>query len=563
MTRLRFSNLSLMTKLCLMAAIGVIGLLAATAVALKVLYDDKLDARAVKTQHLVESVVTLVGHYETAAREGRMSEDDARRAALAAVKALRYAGNEYFWINDAKPNVIMHPIRPDLDGKDVSEMKDPTGKRLFVEFAEVATKNGAGFVYYLWPKPGFAEPVRKVSYVKSAAWGWIVGSGVYLDDVAAEFRGEAAREGLIVAAVMLIMLAMAVLVARLTTRPLSQLTGAMATLASGDHSASVPGTARGDEIGAMARAVEVFKNGLIRAAELDRAQRAEEEGKTARAAKLTALTSEFAGQINEVVGSLSHAATDLQSNAERLSGAADQTQTRATAVAAASEQASTNVQTVASASEELSASIAEISRQVAESARVTAAAVADAERTNTQIQGLAEAAEKIGAVVKLINDIAGQTNLLALNATIEAARAGDAGKGFAVVASEVKSLANQTAKATEEISAKVAEIQGATSQSVAAIQGIGATVGRINEITTSIASAVEQQGAATQEIARNVQQASAGTTEVASNIAGVTQAASDSGRVSEGVLLASKELSTRSAGLRDQVEKFVSALRAA
>ncbi len=347
------------------------------------------------------------------------------------------------------------------------------------------------------------------------------------------------------------------------SRPITAMVDAMKKLASGDTSTAIPAQGRKDEVGAMADAVQVFKDNMITSARLEAEQKAEQGRKEQRQKAVDSYIQDFDKSVGGVLEMVASASTELESTAKSMSATAETAQQQSTAVAAASEQASTNVQTVASAAEELSSSISEISRQVAESTRITSQAVSDTEKTNSQIQGLAEAAQRIGDVVKLINDIAGQTNLLALNATIEAARAGEAGKGFAVVASEVKSLANQTAKATEEISAKIAEMQSATSLSVQAVQGIGQTIARINEIATTIASAVEEQGAATQEIARNVQQASAGTAEVSTNIVGVTKAANDTGAASTQVLGAAGELSKQSESLRGQVDTFLSKIRAA
>jgi len=356
----------------------------------------------------------------------------------------------------------------------------------------------------------------------------------------------------------------AFVIGRGITRPVRAMTNAMTRLAGGDVGVEIPARANTDEIGEMAKAVQVFKDNMVetehlRAEQEEQKRQAEEQQHLA----MLAMADGFEMAVGDIVRNVTSQAIELQATAQSMSAVAEETERQSTAVAAASEQASTNVQTVASAAEELSSSIAEISRQVAVSSDITARAVEDTQRTNEQIRGLAEAAQSIGDVVKLISDIASQTDLLALNATIEAARAGDAGKGFAVVASEVKSLANQTAKATEEVRGKIAEMQVATSRSVEAVQAIGQTIARINEIATTIASAVEEQGAATQEIARNVQQASAGTTEVSMNIVGVTKAANDTGAASTQVLGTAGELAQQSEALKSQVESFLGNIRAA
>ncbi len=281
-----------------------------------------------------------------------------------------------------------------------------------------------------------------------------------------------------------------------------------------------------------------------------------------RMQELARLAQGFGTSMDGVSRALAQAAAELGADAQSMARAADETSQQAVAVAAASEQASLNVQTVASAAEQLSASIAEISRQVVQSAEITHDAVAEADRTNVRIKGLAEAGQRIGDVLKLIGDIASQTNLLALNATIEAARAGEAGKGFAVVASEVKSLANQTAIATDEISAKIAEMQAATSQSVQAVENISQTIARIYDISTSIASAVEQQGAATQEIARNVQEASSGTMQVSSNIVGISAAAKTTGGSAAQVNAASVRIGGEVETLRSEVAQFLEGIQA-
>lgn len=358
-------------------------------------------------------------------------------------------------------------------------------------------------------------------------------------------------------------LASAFFIARGIVNPVTGMTETMYRLAGGDKAVDVPALENKDEIGEMARAVQVFKENAIK---VDNLQREQEEAKkhaeAERRKALLDLASGFEAGVKGVVNGVSTAATEMRSTAEAMSATAEETQRQSTAAAAAAEQASTNVQTVASAAEELSSAIAEIGRQVTESARISGEAVTEAERSNQMVASLANAAQRIGEVVSLITDIASQTNLLALNATIEAARAGEAGKGFAVVASEVKNLANQTAKATDEISGQINSIQGATKETVEVIKTISGTIGRISEIASAIASAVEEQSAATQEIARNVQQAAAGTQEVTSNITGVTQAASETGQAANQVLVSAKDLSKNSDTLRAEVDKFLATVRA-
>jgi methyl-accepting chemotaxis protein len=367
----------------------------------------------------------------------------------------------------------------------------------------------------------------------------------------------------IVVASVLLSVGVTMLISRAIGRPIAGVTGVMAALADGKVESEIPSRDRGDEIGAMARAVQVFKDNMVPAAELTAAQAAETAARMQRGQRLDALTRDFEAKVGQLVGALSAAAAEMEATAQSMSATAEETNQQSMTVASAAEQASANVQTVATAAEELSSSIAEIGRQVAESTKIAEKAVNDAASTDRTVQALASGAQKIGEVVAIISDIAGQTNLLALNATIEAARAGEHGKGFAVVASEVKALANQTGKATEEIAGQIAQIQETTKQAVEAIRVIGETIGEMSQIATAIAAAIEEQGAATKEIARNVSQAAQGTNEVTSNIAGVKQAAVDTGAAAGRVLEAAGQLSEQSAGLTGEVETFLAGVKAA
>jgi len=344
--------------------------------------------------------------------------------------------------------------------------------------------------------------------------------------------------------------------------PIKRIEENMRRLAQGDHTIAISGTQRRDEIGSMARAVEVFK---INAVEKERLEtESAEHRKRSEVEKheaMNALADGFEREVMGVVQTVSSSSQQMRSTAETMSATAEEASRQANAVAAASEEATANVQTVAAAAEEMSSSIAEIARQVTKSSEMTNAATTEAERTNETVRSLAEAAQKVGDIVNLISDIAEQTNLLALNATIEAARAGEAGKGFAVVASEVKTLASQTAKATEDIATQITEMQNVTGDAVGAIQGIGKAIGDINAVAESIAAAVEQQGISTQEIAQNTQQASAGTAEVSQTISNVTQAVAETGTAGQQVLTAAGELSRQSETLREKVDTFLAAVR--
>lgn len=509
-----------------------------------------LETRKEKVRSLVETAQSVIQHYAKLEKSGAMTREEAQNAAKETVRAMRYDDIEYFFINDAQTNMVMHAVKPSLEGRNLGQLKDSTGKAFSALMVKTAIENEkGGFVDYLWPKAGHDTPVGKISYTKlTKDWNWIVGSGLYTDDVDDAFLKQFKTFAALVGLTLVIAGGLSWLVARNLSTGINGLSKQMTSLAEGNLETDISGQDRGDEIGGMAKAVEVFKQNAIEAQDLRLQQeQTRKENEEERKHRLLQLADDLQHrmhsvieEIGGVVGTLSTSADDMRRNAE-------ETSKQSTSVASISEQTSANVETVAAAAEELNASSAEIGRQVEHTNQTAKDAAQEAENTNEVIQGLSGAAAKIGEVVNMIQNIAEQTNLLALNATIEAARAGEAGKGFAVVASEVKNLANQTAKATDQVSQQIATIQSETDRAVNAIQGISRTINNVHDASSAIAAAVEEQHAAIQEISRNVQEASRGTQEISSHItsvsedANLTMASANNVKVSSDALLASSK----------------------
>jgi methyl-accepting chemotaxis protein len=556
-------NLRISSKLLIMVALSVIGIVAVAAVGLATLRDNLTEDRKVKLQELVMLARQAVDLDYQASRKAGLSDADTLTRSKALLRSLHFGKDDYFYALGKEGDVAAHP-NPKVEGKNLMGTRDPDGVYFTRDAVEMAARGG-GFVAFKFPRPGADEPSPKISYATEfKPYGWAISGGIYIDDIDAIFWAQLRRIGALAGIALLLVVGMSALLSGSIVKPITGMTVAMRRIADGDTATVIPAQDRHDEVGAMAKSVQVFKDNMIEAVRL----RGEQDGlkqqaETERKRFLGQLADDFENGVRTSLTALSGAATEMRTTARGMSATADQTSQQATTVATVAEQASVNVQTVAAATEELSSSVSEIGRQVTQSTRIAGQAVEEANRTNVTVQGLSAAAQKIGDVVNLISDIASQTNLLALNATIEAARAGEAGRGFAVVASEVKSLATQTAKATEDISAQVAAMQGATSEAVQAIENIGGTIGSINEIATAIASAVEQQGAATLEISRNVQQAAEGTGKVSTNIIGVNKAAGETGVAANQVLGSAEQLSSQTTALRAEVDRFVANIRAA
>ena len=556
-------NLRISYKLLIMIGLSILGIALMAGMGLTALWSNLIEDRKAKLQDVVLLARQALDLDYQASRKAGLSEADTIEHAKALLRTIRFGKDDYFYAIDPKGVAIANP-NPKVEGKNLYDAADSDGIFFVRRQLEIAA-NGGGFLSYRFPRASGGDPLPKTSYaVEFKPLNWVVGGGVYLDDAYAIFWKQVVTRGIIIVVALLVISWLFLLLSRGIVTPINAMAVAMRKIAGGETSTEIPALDRGDEVGAMAQSVKVFKDNMIEATRLRGEQDAmKAQADAERKSFLIKMADEFERGVRASLDSLAGAATDMQTTSRSMSSTASEASQQATSVAAVAEQASSNVQTVAAATEELSCSVAEIGRQVTQSTEIAGQAVAEANRTNVTVQGLSAAAQKIGDVVKLISDIASQTNLLALNATIEAARAGEAGRGFAVVANEVKSLASQTAKATDEISAQVGAMQNATTEAVQAIEGIGKTISAINEIASAISVAVDQQGSATVEIARNVQEAASGTGQVSSSIAAVNHAAEKTGRASSSVLASAEQLSKQAVTLRGDVDRFLANIRAA
>jgi methyl-accepting chemotaxis protein len=557
------SGLTITRRLTLMVGMAALMLVLMLVVNALGMRASIVEDRKAAVRNEVETAASVVRALVAEAKAGKIGTDEAKARAKEALSSMRYGNGDYIFVHDYDGISLVH-AKSALVGTNMMDAKDSQGSPYMVNLIRAA-REGGGYTSYYFPRAGESEPQPKIGYtVGIDDWRWEIGSGVYIDDIDDMFRSRLMWSALWALGFLAVLTLCGWAMAQGLVRPVRSLTAAMASLAAGNTSITVPAMTRRDEIGGMARAVDVFKKSMIESEGLRGEQ---DRQKLAAAAErkhdLDRLAQEFEREVGAIIETVSASASELETSAGSLTATATRAQDLATRVAAASEEASANVQSVASATEEMTSSVNEISRQVQESARIAGEAVMQVRTSSERVSELSKAASRIGDVVELISSIAEQTNLLALNATIEAARAGDAGRGFAVVAAEVKALAEQTSKATGDISVQIGGIQSATNESVEAIGGVSGIIGRLSEISSTIAAAVEEQGAATREIARNVQQAAGGTLQVSGNVADVQHGAVETGTASSRVLSAAQSLAADSARLKHQVSHFLATVRAA
>jgi methyl-accepting chemotaxis protein len=558
------NKIRIRTKLLLVLVLTGLSLAGAIGAATTILHQRMLQDRIGKLKAVVEMAYEQAQAFDALVKAGKMTRDEAMARFKEVGRGMWFDNHTaYVGIVDYDGLWFLNAGVPKIEGSLGSKM--PDGRYVSENLRNAVKSSDEGLAVYDYPKPGSTEAVPKMTFIKKfEPWKLNITAGVWIDDLEADYYAVVYRLAGFGLLLLLITGGLILGLSRNITRSLSGLRDKMVRLVEGDLAVDIAEAARSDEVGEMAKAVQVFKNNavamqVLQAEQMALGADAERQKKQA----MREMADGFEARIGGIVGAVSGAAAAMQSTARSMSVNAESTQQRTSAVAAGAEESNVNVQTVAAASEELAASIAEIGRQVTQASVVARKANEESDKTNASVAGLADAAQKIGEVVAFITQIASQTNLLALNATIEAARAGEAGRGFAVVASEVKSLATQTSKATDDIRAQIETIQAETADAVAAIKRISMTIVEVNDISTTIAASMHQQGAATQEITRNVQEAADSAKHVSENINGVSEAVEATGQAASGLLGEADKLAQQARTLQAEVGDFLATVRAA
>ena len=538
--------MTIRTRLLSLVAIFLLGILGVSAFSLVAERASLLEDRKIKTRNLVEAAHGVIASFEQAVRENRMPLEEAQKAALATLRTMRYDKVGYFWVNDMAPRTIMHPIKPELEGKDMSQLKDANGKLLFVEFVDVVRKDGAGYVDYLWPKPGFDKPVEKISYVKGfAPWGWVLGSGIYIDDVSAIFWQHVLKTGAMAAAICLVLGGILLALIRSITGPMADLVGAMqATQADNDLSRRVT-VLRQDEIGAIAAMFNVLMENLQT---IIHEVKASADGLQSTVNDLTRVTSQAADNSQKQGEGAYAMATQVEIMTYNLESVAGQAE---------------SVKAVTTQSHALSVHGSEvILGAAAEMEEITAAVTA----SSAIIQDLGAQSDQISTIVNVIKEIADQTNLLALNAAIEAARAGEQGRGFAVVADEGRKLAERTSNSTQEITATIERIQQGTRQAIGSMQTGVVRVAKGTSLANQAGTAITEIRSGARQVVEEVSQMhsflleqSVANSENAHKVEAIARLTEDNSQSFVSIAGDVHNLGDRIAGLNDIVRRFKSA----
>ncbi len=510
-----------------------------------------------RVRNVVEASVTIIDGYHQKYLAGEMTENAARSAALEVLSNMKYENDNYIFVLDTNHHIVMLPIRPDYAGQDLTDFKDKNGLYTAREWVRIA-KEGGGILRYISKTAVDTPYVPKVAYSKLYSnWDLVVLSSMHAEHLNKELISSFVRGGVFLIIAGGVVGFVSLKVARSVIEPLNNLAGEMTKLASGNTSTSIKGMDRKDEIGPMANAVLAFQDSMIEREKLENKNKETEQFLTNRQHEVDRLIDKFQEETHKDFLDIATHANELKTSSQELRKSAAETDDRSTRASEVSNDTSTNVQTVAAAAEELSASVSEIHGNVQTNYDTIVQTSEKSKTANVQVRELAEAVAQISDVVDLIADIAEQTNLLALNATIEAARAGDAGKGFAVVATEVKQLADQTARATNEIGGQINLVQGSTEQTVTSIESVTSSMDSVLNAMHAISSAVEEQGAATNEISRNASYAAKGTQEVVDNSRSVTKVAQTTNSSAISVESVSDELSRKTEQMQVRIDGFL------